>query len=385
MSEHLLHTLSQLLHQARETDDESQRRQVLQQMLQTLKLHTDQFGESLAPSVQEGELVRLASDSLWAVLKDTNPSAEPPESLQSASCFEDLYHALLQLRTFVLALANGDLSRQLRMKGYTAGALKTLQAHLSHLTWQTQMVAKGDFSQRVDFMGEFSKAFNSMVDQLSATLQDLQNKEEELTRANAELQQEVQQRRKTEEELRRSEERYRQLASKDPLTGLANRRRFFGLALTELQRCCRYGHSMALIMLDVDHFKHVNDTYGHAVGDIVLQGVAARTREALRTVDLMARYGGEEFVLLLPETDEDGALQLAERLRASLADAPLPIGTGNILVTASFGVCSFWPLANCNSTPTLLERLVNTADQALYDAKHNGRNRVELREFSLST
>lgn len=364
--------LTQLLQKARENEDEAERRQLLGKLLHELQTRL----QPEVPDARDAHL-ELAVASLWKVLKATSPPQTPPEELQGSRSFNELYQALLELRNFALALANGDLSRQLPMKGYAAGALKTLQAHLNHLTWQTQMVACGDFSQRVDFMGDFSKAFNSMVQQLSATLQDLQDKEQALIHANTELQQEVAQRRKTEEQLRRSEERYRRLADTDPLTGLCNRRRFFSLALAELQRSCRYGHNMTLVMLDVDHFKQVNDIHGHAVGDMVLQAVAARAREALRNVDIVARYGGEEFVVLLPETDQKGGLQLAERLRCELADASLPIATGNVLVTASFGVCSYAPQPHSSATPTLLEQLVTAADQALYKAKHLGRNRVE--------
>jgi len=370
----LIDRLQDLLQQAQ---DPERRSACLSQLRQEL--------ENVAPAPPpqaQPERLQQAVDSLWAVLRDTAPPALPPEGLHGSSRFEELYVALYELRSFALALANGDLSRQLPMKGYTAGALKTLQAHLSHLTWQTQMIAQGDFSHRVDFMGEFSSAFNSMVSRLSTTLKSLRDKEEALTRANAELQQEIAQRRKTEEELRRSEERYRQLASTDPLTGLSNRRRFFSLALQELKRSCRYGHPLALVMIDVDHFKRVNDTHGHAVGDMVLQGVAARIREALRDVDLLARYGGEEFVAMLPETDTPGAASLAERLRQSLAASPLPIGTGDVQVTASFGVCGHRPLSGATASPSMLERLVNLADQSLYEAKHNGRNRVESRQFS---
>lgn len=304
------------------------------------------------------------------------PEKELPPELANVTTLRELYAALWEVRSFTLAVANGDLSRPLPLKGYTAGSLKMLQANLSHLTWQAQSIAGGDFSQRVDFMGDFSQAFNSMVEQFSNTLDSLRDKEQALIRANAELQQEIEQRRSTEEELRRSQEKYRELASIDPLTGLANRRHFFTLALAELQRACRFGHHLAIIMLDLDHFKKTNDTWGHAVGDKVLQSVAARCKEVLRTVDVIARYGGEEFVLLLPETSSDGAEVLAERLREALAEPPLQIGASTIPVTASLGACAYSPIMGSQCSPEDLERLLTLADQALYQAKNAGRNRV---------
>ena len=153
-----------------------------------------------------------------------------PANLKPYPALNDLYANLLELRQFFLALVQGDLSRELRMKGYLAGALKSLQANLRHLTWQTQMIATGDFSQRVDFMGEFSEAFNSMVIQLDEGRQQIKEKEAELTGINKALRQEIELRKTTEESLRQSEELYRQLAITDPLTGIFNRRHFYQIA-----------------------------------------------------------------------------------------------------------------------------------------------------------
>lgn len=162
-----------------------------------------------------------------------------------------------------------------------------------------------------------------------------------------------------------------QLAITDELTGLYNRRHFFELAEREFDRARRYGRPLATIMLDVDHFKQVNDTYGHAVGDQVLRALAKRCRENVRDVDLLARYGGEEFIVLLPESTLEGAYEVAQRLCGCVAEVPLESGRGSLTVTISVGVAAI--TQDCVD----LETLLNRADAALYAAKRSGRNRVE--------
>ncbi len=161
-------------------------------------------------------------------------------------------------------------------------------------------------------------------------------------------------------------------AHTDPLTGLANRRHFFEVAEAELARSRRYEAPLSLLMLDIDHFKEVNDAHGHRAGDRVLQQLARSCLEVLRTVDVVGRVGGEEFAILLPETDVDGAVEVAERLRAAIAAVGIPREEGVPLrVTVSIGVSTLAGNAN-------LDTLMSQADDALYDAKHRGRNRVRL-------
>jgi diguanylate cyclase (GGDEF)-like protein len=160
------------------------------------------------------------------------------------------------------------------------------------------------------------------------------------------------------------------LAITDSLTNLYNRRHFSKVGEDEVQRACRYGRSLSAIMLDIDHFKQVNDTFGHTVGDQILQGVAASCRKALRGVDVLGRYGGDEFVILLPENDRAAAVQVAERLRKKIAHIRLNTTSGAVKVTASLGVAS----VECDKPS--LETLLSHADKALYVAKRRGRNRV---------
>jgi diguanylate cyclase (GGDEF)-like protein len=170
--------------------------------------------------------------------------------------------------------------------------------------------------------------------------------------------------------LRNALEEVERLAITDSLTGLYNHRHFFELAGREFQRARRYQLPLSVIMLDIDDFKRVNDTYGHAIGDQVLQGVAECCRKELRGVDVIGRYGGDEFVAMLPETGLPAACQVAERLRKSIAERALDTKAGRVTVTVSLGVAV---LDDKHLTP---EILLDRADKALYVAKQNGRNRV---------
>ena len=160
-----------------------------------------------------------------------------------------------------------------------------------------------------------------------------------------------------------------QQAITDHLTGLANRRRFSETLSLEVSRAERFSGSLALVLADLDDFKRVNDRYGHHTGDEVLRRFADLMRESVREFDLAVRHGGEEFAVLLPETDLEGGLRLAERLADGLRGAHFSAAAGAFSVTASFGVAAF-PAANS------AEQLVFAADQALYRAKREGKNRV---------
>jgi diguanylate cyclase (GGDEF)-like protein len=175
---------------------------------------------------------------------------------------------------------------------------------------------------------------------------------------------------RNEEALENALREVQRLAITDSLTNLYNRRHFSKVGEGEVQRARRYQRPLSAIMLDIDHFKRVNDTYGHTVGDQILQGVAESCRQELRGVDVVGRYGGDEFVILLPENDLATAEQVAERLRKSIAQRQLNNTRGPATVTASLGVATI-----DGKSPTL-ETLLSRADQALYSAKQKGRNRV---------
>jgi diguanylate cyclase (GGDEF)-like protein/PAS domain S-box-containing protein len=176
----------------------------------------------------------------------------------------------------------------------------------------------------------------------------------------------ITERKEMEAALRRSNTELERMANHDRLTGAYNRRQFDDFLLQEVQRAERHGTPLALIMLDIDHFKWVNDAYGHLAGDEILQQLVSRVGGRLRTSDLLARWGGEEFMVLLPETDEAGALTLAEDLRRTVEDAPVA-GPGTI--TISLGVAE-------HRHGQHLKDLTKRVDDALYAAKAGGRNRV---------
>lgn len=160
------------------------------------------------------------------------------------------------------------------------------------------------------------------------------------------------------------------LTVEDGLTGLANRAHLMASMDREVRRARRYGRPLALVMLDVDHFKRVNDEHGHLVGDAVLRELAALLRDRARSLDLVARFGGEELAMLLPETTQEGARQLAESVRQLVAQRELRAYGATLQVTVSAGV------AELSREVSTAEALVQVADENLYLAKSTGRNRV---------
>jgi diguanylate cyclase (GGDEF)-like protein len=162
------------------------------------------------------------------------------------------------------------------------------------------------------------------------------------------------------------------LSLKDPLTGLSNRRYFQNVLIREIEVVARSGEPALLLMLDIDHFKHDNDTHGHPAGDAVLQAVAKTLARCVRPMDTVARFGGEEFVIILPSCQGQFGQQVAERIRASVSAMSVPISVGaNLKVTISVGG-AFAPRW-VRSTPELW---IDRADIELYRAKSEGRNRV---------
>ncbi len=441
--------------------------------------------------------VRLAA-FLRDVLRLKTPPEFPPE-LEAIPEARQLFEEILALRRFILDVAAGELGADLPVKGYVAGVLKTLQANLRHMTWQTQMIASGDFSQRLDFLGDFSKAFNSMAARLEASITTITENEAELSRINAGLRREIEAREQAQAALALREAHYRSLtetmkdvvwildattlrflyvspsvlalrgftpeevmtqaldasltpesaaavrtqiehsrteflagriapdtfftaeieqprknggtvwteaiaryvrnvqtgavelhgvtrdisdrralrlelerrASLDGLTGVFNHAHFLACSEKELLRAQRANQPTALLMLDIDHFKQVNDTFGHATGDRALRAVAEACVETVRGADRVGRLGGEEFALLLPETSLAEALVVAERLRLNVRAIALTSDDGRpVSLRASIGVAQHRP-------PEPISTLLSRADAALYRAKHAGRDRVE--------
>jgi diguanylate cyclase (GGDEF)-like protein len=176
--------------------------------------------------------------------------------------------------------------------------------------------------------------------------------------------------------LNAAEARILEMAVTDDLTGLHNRRSTGQRLQEELARSQRHGRRCSCVLLDIDLFKHVNDTHGHAAGDAVLRGLASAANQALRESDLLGRWGGEEFLAVLPETDLEGARVIAERLRQAIEAMRVDYQGKQLSVTASLGVADALPGQDPDARDA--ERLVARADEALYRAKTGGRNRIEV-------
>lgn len=177
---------------------------------------------------------------------------------------------------------------------------------------------------------------------------------------------------RTQLQFKQAMDRIVEVSRMDELTGLPNRRAFYEHLEDEQGRFERKDQVYSLVMMDIDHFKDVNDTHGHSAGDRVLQEFADRLQSTVRGMDVLGRFGGEEFILLLPETGYEGAQTLAEKLREVIAERPFDLEDQEVGITASFGVT-----AQTSESPREHEELIKEADQAMYEAKTSGRNCVK--------
>ncbi len=304
---------------------------------------------NISPQEANARVAEIARALLFSPV-----SPEPP-----AGCGNDvneIYNALLSVRNTILAFSKGNLDTTIKLKGTMGGALKTLQANLRHLGWIAKTVAEGDYTQRVEYMGEFASSFNSMVETLEST--------------TGRLLQEIAEKNKIEKELRASEKKYRKMALLDPLTEMYNRRHFLELAGAELERAQRNITTTSVAMMDVDYFKNFNDTFGHLNGDKCLKMIAAMLLKQIRKIDLAARYGGEEFVILFPQTGMQSAVRIAERIRGKIAAMPIDTGTATAGITVSIGIAEI-PAGqlHAENLDKILMAAIDRADNALYRAK----------------
>ncbi|SHN65108.1 sensor domain-containing diguanylate cyclase [Desulfovibrio litoralis] len=328
---------------------------------------------------------KLLSDDVYKVLgyveQLLNSPVTPqiPDEYAHDDRFLRFHETALGVRDSVESFAKGEMSQPIVVRGFLAGSLKALQANLRHLVWKVQQVEKGDYSQRVSFMGDFSDAFNSMVVQLATTIDILKEKEESLLNLAISLQEEARKRSIAIQELKKSEANYKYLAQHDPLTGALNRRSFFSLAIAKLKHSLSGGRSSCICMLDIDYFKAINDNYGHTEGDKALKSIVDNSLPCLRQSDIMGRFGGEEFIFLFADVDKEQGVKAAERIRTTIENNPFTLSDGTIIpLRVSLGVvdlCEESTSANC-SIEQLLRNGVKAADKALYQAKAKGRNCV---------
>jgi len=285
---------------------------------------------------------------------------------------------ILEMVVGCLALYNGVLNARYYLLAWSAFLISALMFALNKMGVLP-----------TNFMTEYSMQIGSLLEAvlLSFAMAERINVERKLRfeaqnealqvsrRLNDELEQRVRERT---EELEQLNLRLAELSNTDQLTGLKNRR-FLDAALEhEFERCRRYRHPLTVLLLDIDHFKKVNDTHGHQAGDACLKQVAERiNRCGLRSTDKVARYGGEEFCLVLPETDREGAMTVAERIRVAVETQPMILDDVVLTVTVSIGVYVAIP-GEAESVSSCL----HNADEALYRSKENGRNRVTLHSAS---
>ncbi len=206
---------------------------------------------------------------------------------------------------------------------------------------------------------------------LSSSLENVLTRQE-LASANARL-------RDHDQRLTQLNEQLQQLAHTDDATGLFNKRRLFEQLEMEIARARRYGEVFSCLMLDIDDFKQINDTYGHQAGDEVLRQTGALLRRTLRVTDFIARYGGEEFTIILPRTNSAGAYRAAENLRSTFMSHDFAISAGHVRLTVSIGIASCSSIGRANA-----QQIINHADTALYRSKRGGKNQVCFSEDNQS-
>lgn len=234
-------------------------------------------------------------------------------------------------------------------------------------------IARGDLEQRVSYfsddeMGDLAVIFNKMSEDLKVSREEIENYSKNLENMVHERTQELEE---TNKELQGTKELYRKLSVIDGLTGIYNRRYFEEVLNKEFERVKRYSRPISLLMIDLDHFKKINDTYGHPAGDYILKELSNVLSKFVRTVDFVARYGGEEFCVILFETERKDAIRLSERLVKLIDQKKFP-AFGNLPelhLTISIGIATYPEDAKTR------EGLIKKADEALYQAKILGRNR----------
>ena len=328
-----------------------------------------------------GPLLDLSLEHIKKMLLDSKEAPFPPEA-EGVPTLRFIHDYLITLRILLKDFSMGNLVNDILLRGFLAGNLKAMQSNLLHLTWQIQQVSAGNFSHRVDFMGEFSEAFNSMVVQLDTALTALKQSEDELLRLNEALKHEMDLKNQAMLALQESEADFRYQAEHDALTGVLNRHSFYDRTLIGLTRAKLAGEYCGVAVFDIDRFKTFNDTLGHLNGDLAIKHVTELARSVLRSDDALGRFGGDEFVLFLSFVEERFGKSIMERLCRAIARTPVVTEHGKLGITVSIGFICIASDLEGHRDSHFLDNIVKAADVALYRAKANGRNRVSMRTLS---
>ena len=273
---------------------------------------------------------------------------------------EEVYAQTVRIRVLTMTICLG-LLLTIGLTAYFLGL--TIVRPIDRLTNGAAKVAGGDLEVKLSVVGHsevgyLTEVFNDMVARLREGREALARINETLTEKNEEL---------------------RKLSITDSLTGLYNRRHFMEVLANEVARAWRHKHAFSVMMIDTDHFKKYNDASGHQAGDALLKKIGIIFKESIRNIDYAARYGGDEFIVLLPEVESRGALEVADRLRERVAAETLTCEIKRVPVSLSIGVAAF------PEHGETLEAIVASADSALYHAKRSGRNRVVLASNDLQS
>ncbi len=287
--------------------------------------------QGIEKEMTPGELKALKS-----ILTESQPLSLPPDSSDAAVA--ELHEMLLELRNFAWNMLKGEPSHPLKNKGFMAGVMKSLQAHLRSLSLQARALPQNGSVPKTDPMGDFTESLNSMTQELKDAKKQLEEANQ-ILKLNMDI---------------------------DPLTGLYNFSFLMKTLESEIERSRRYNEPLSIVLLDIDNFMKINDSYGYRVGDEVLEHTAALMRQILRPSDTAGRYGGGEFLLILPNTNCDGASTLAERVRFLIATSPCT--ESNLTVTVSTGVARW-------ENDKMVD-LIRDAESDLKAAKHKRKNRL---------
>lgn len=304
--------------------------------------------EACTPSPTLHELVHMVRSILNASHHTLLESL--PNSWKHIDGMELLYQELIALRDLSSSLARGRLHHTCTLPGHVLEELTAFQRHLREIALEAQRIAGGSFSQEFDLLGNFHDSLNGLLQKIHDVLTELQA----------------------------TSEQYKHLARVDTLTGALNRRGFEEEVLREMERTQRARSSFAILAADLDHFKKINDTYGHSAGDAVLCAFVTCLHATLRETDRVGRLGGEEFFILLPEATPECMGEVAERIRETVETLTIQYGGKIIHITSSFGfVTASWKnVAEAKNKTAFFKKLIEYSDMALYDSKQRGRNRV---------